>query len=193
MAALDVDALKTRVTTFLKGFSPSQLVIIGLLTVVAVVGGTTFLKWVTAPTYGVLLAGLDAQDASAVIAKLEADGVAYELSSGGSTIMVPTSVMDQERLAVAAEGLPAGKTDSGWAPFDKVGPDVVVVPAAGRLPARDGVDPVRRGRRDRRRPQRRGPPRAAREEAVHRGPQAGPRVRAGHDRTARSTTRRSRR
>ncbi len=121
MAALDIEAVKTRATAFLKGFSPSQLVIIGLLTVVAAVGGVTFLTWVTAPTYGVLLAGLDAQDASAVIAKLDADGVAYKLSAGGSTIMVPTSVMDAQRLAVAADGLPAGKTDSGWAAFDKTG------------------------------------------------------------------------
>ncbi|MCW2606196.1 MAG: flagellar M-ring protein FliF [Frankiales bacterium] len=121
MAALDVDVAKAKVTAFLKGFSPSQLVIIGLLSLVAVVGGVTFLKWVTAPTYGVLLAGLDAQDASAVIAKLEADAVTYKIASGGSTIMVPTSVMDEQRLAVAAEGLPAGKTDSGWAAFDKTG------------------------------------------------------------------------
>ena len=121
MAALDVNAMKARATSFLKGFSASQLVIIGLLTAVAAVGGVSFLTWVTAPTYGVLLAGLDAQDATAVIAKLEEDGVPYELASGGSTIMVPTAVMDEQRLAVAAEGLPVGKTDSGWAAFDGQG------------------------------------------------------------------------
>ena len=121
MAALDVNAIKARATAFFKGFSASQLVIIVLLTAVAAVGGVSFLTWVTAPTYGVLLAGLDAQDATAVIAKLEEDGVPYELTSGGSTIMVPTAVMDAQRLAVAAEGLPAGKTDSGWAAFDGQG------------------------------------------------------------------------
>ncbi|MCW2776594.1 MAG: flagellar M-ring protein FliF [Frankiales bacterium] len=121
MAALDVDAVKAKASAFFKGFSPSQLVIIGLLTVVAAVGGVTFLKWVTAPTYGVLLAGMDPQDASAVVAKLDADGIAYKLASGGATVMVPTSSLDAERLAVASAGLPAGKTDSGWAAFDKQG------------------------------------------------------------------------
>lgn len=121
MAALDVDKLKTKVTGFLKGFSASQLVIIGLLTVVGTVGGVVFLKWVTAPTYGVLLAGLDAKDASAVTAKLDADGVSYQLAAGGATVMVPTSSLDAERIAVAAAGLPAGTTDSGWAAFDKAG------------------------------------------------------------------------
>lgn len=121
MAALDVNAVKARATAFVKGFSPSQLVIIGLLTVVAGVGGVSFLTWVTAPTYGVLLAGLDAEDATAVIAVLEEDGVPYELASGGSTIMVPTDVVDEQRLAVAGEGLPAGRTDSGWAAFDSQG------------------------------------------------------------------------
>ncbi|MCU1692939.1 MAG: flagellar M-ring protein FliF [Frankiales bacterium] len=121
MAALDVDGLKKKVSAFVKGFSPSQLVIIGLLSVVALVGGVTFLKWVTAPTYGVLMAGLDPQDASAVTAQLDADGVAYQLAAGGTTLMVPTSVLDAERLKVAAAGLPKGKTDSGWAAFDKAG------------------------------------------------------------------------
>ncbi|MCW2666005.1 MAG: flagellar M-ring protein FliF, partial [Frankiales bacterium] len=121
MAALDLDGLKAKAAKALAGFSTSQRVIIGLLAVVAVVGGMTFMKWVTAPTYGVLLAGMDPQDASAVVAKLDADGIAYKLASGGATVMVPTSSLDAERLAVASAGLPAGKTDSGWAAFDKAG------------------------------------------------------------------------
>ncbi len=121
MAALDLDGLKAKASKALAGFSASQRVIIGLLAVVAVVGGMTFLKWVTAPTYGVLLAGMDAKDAAAVTAKLDADGVAYQLEGGGSTVLVPKEVLDTERLAVAAAGLPAGKTDSGWAAFDKSG------------------------------------------------------------------------
>ncbi len=121
MAALDVDGLKKKALAFVKGFSPSQLVIISLLSVVALVGGITFLKWVTAPTYGVLMAGLDPQDASAVTAQLDTDGIPYQLATGGTTIMVPTASLDAERLKVAAAGLPKGKTDSGWAAFDKAG------------------------------------------------------------------------
>ena len=121
MAALDMDALKARAVSTLKGFSPSQLVIIGLLTVLGVTGGVFFLKWVSTPTYGVLLAGLDAKDAAAVTAKLSADGVPYKLASGGATVMVPQSSLDKERIAVAAAGLPAGSTQDSWTAFDKQG------------------------------------------------------------------------
>lgn len=121
MAGLDLTRLRARTAQLLTGFSSSQLVIIGLLTVVGLVGGVAFLRWVTAPTYGVLLAGLDAQDASAVTTKLTADGVPYRLAGGGATILIPTTSLDAERLAVASAGLPAGKTDSGWAAFDKIG------------------------------------------------------------------------
>ncbi len=121
MAALDMDALKARAITTLKGFSPSQLVIIGLLSVLGVTGGVFFLKWVSAPSYGVLLAGLDAKDAASVTAKLSADGIAYKLANGGATVLVPQSAIDKERIAVAAAGLPAGSTQDSWTAFDKQG------------------------------------------------------------------------
>jgi flagellar M-ring protein FliF len=121
MAALDMDALKARAVRTLKGFSPSQLVIIGLLSVLGLTGGVFFLKWVSAPSYGVLLAGLDPKDAAAVTTKLSADGVQYKLASGGTTVMIPQSSIDKERIAVAAAGLPAGSTQDGWAAFDKQG------------------------------------------------------------------------
>jgi flagellar M-ring protein FliF len=119
--AVDTEALKARALGAAKAFSPSQLVIAGLLAVVGVVGAVFFLNWVSAPSYGVLLAGLDAKDAAAVTAKLQADGVPYKLEAGGTTVLVPQSSMDKERIAVAAAGLPAGTTQDGWAAFDKQG------------------------------------------------------------------------
>lgn len=121
MPAVDVNALRTRALGVLKGFSPSQLVIIGLLGVVAVVGGSAFVRWASAPTYSVLLAGLEAQDAAAVTDHLEAAGVPYQLTGGGSTVLVPKDAVQQQRLDVAAAGLPAGKTQGGWAAFDEKG------------------------------------------------------------------------
>jgi flagellar M-ring protein FliF len=118
---VNADALKARALGAARAFSPSQLVIAGLLTVVGISGAVFFLRWVSAPTYGVLLAGLDPKDASAVTAKLSADGVAYKLDGGGTTVLVPQSVLDKERIAVAAAGLPAGTTQDGWATFDKQG------------------------------------------------------------------------
>ena len=117
----DPNALKASVTRFAKGFSPAQLVIIGLLGAVGITGVVFFFKWVSTPTYGVLLAGLDPKDAAAVTAKLQSDGVSYKLASGGTTVLVPQSALDKERLSVAAAGLPAGSTSNSWAAFDKQG------------------------------------------------------------------------
>ena len=119
--AVDADALKARALGAVKAFSPSQLVIAGLLSVVGIVGAFFFFSWVSAPSYGVLLAGLDAKDAQAVTTKLQADGVPYKLDGGGTTVLVPQSSLDKERIAVAAAGLPAGTTQDGWAAFDKQG------------------------------------------------------------------------
>lgn len=121
MAAVDVQGLKDRGSRVLASFSPSQLAILGVLSVVAVVAAVAFLRWVSTPTYQVLLAGLDPKDASAVTAQLETDGVAYELEAGGTTILVPADVLEAERLKVAAAGLPANETEGGWAVFDQQG------------------------------------------------------------------------
>lgn len=120
-SSFDTEALKRKALSTLKGFSPSQLVIIGLLSVLGVTGAVFFMRWVSTPSYGVLLAGLDPKDAAAVTAKLSADGVTYKLGAGGTTVLVPQSSLDKERISVAAAGLPAGATQDGWAAFDKQG------------------------------------------------------------------------
>jgi flagellar M-ring protein FliF len=119
--AVDTEALKNKAIATLKGFSLSQLVIIGLLSVLGLTGAVFFMKWVSTPSYGVLLSGLDPKDAASVTAKLQSDGVSYKLASGGTTVLVPQASLDKERISVAAAGLPAGATQDGWAAFDKQG------------------------------------------------------------------------
>ena len=121
MAALDAAALKDRALGAFRSFSPSQLVIIAMLGVVSVVAAVALLRWAGTPTYTVLLAGMEAEVAAAVTAQLETDGVPYQLEAGGATVLVPSDLVDAERLKIAAAGLPAGKTDGGWAVFDAQG------------------------------------------------------------------------
>ena len=92
-----------------------------MLGVVSVVAAVAFLRWAGTPTYTVLLAGMEAEDAAAVTAQLDTDGVPYQLEAGGATVLVPNDLVDGERLKIAAAGLPAGKTDGGWAVFDAQG------------------------------------------------------------------------
>lgn len=105
---MDPAALKSRATDAFKSFSPSQMAIIGLLAAAVLIGGMTFMKWASAPSYGVLFSGLDPKDASEVVEKLKSEGVAYKLVSDGTAIMVPSSKVYDLRLSMSAEGLPKG-------------------------------------------------------------------------------------
>ena len=55
----------------------------------------------------VLFSGLDAKDASAVVAALDSAKIEYELGAGGSTVRVPESEVDRARLLLAEQDLPA--------------------------------------------------------------------------------------
>jgi flagellar M-ring protein FliF len=105
---MDAAALRARVTGALKSFSPGQLAVMGMLGLAVLVGGMTFMKWASAPSYSVLFSGLDAKDASEVVTKLKSEGVPYKLVSDGSAIMVPQGKVYDLRLSLSAAGLPKG-------------------------------------------------------------------------------------
>jgi flagellar M-ring protein FliF len=68
--------------------------------------------------YQILYSGLSAEDAGAVTAKLQAQGVPFHLGAGGTTILVPAERLHQLRLDLAAEGVPSkGK---GFELFDEM-------------------------------------------------------------------------
>jgi flagellar M-ring protein FliF len=106
--ALDATALRERVRRLSGVFTPGQLVIIALLGVLALVGTLAFVRWSSAPSYGVLFSGLDPKDASSVVEKLRADGVPYKLANDGTTVLVPAAKVYTTRLALSAAGLPRG-------------------------------------------------------------------------------------
>lgn len=74
--------------------------------VVAVVVGSAY--WISAPQYTLLVADMDAETASSVVAKLKADRVPYQLADGGRSVSVPVERADELRMQFASDGLPAG-------------------------------------------------------------------------------------
>lgn len=57
---------------------------------------------------GLLFSGLDPRDSAAVVQRLEAANVPYELKGDGSTILVPDDQALRLRMTMAADGVPAG-------------------------------------------------------------------------------------
>ncbi|WP_415854919.1 flagellar basal-body MS-ring/collar protein FliF [Sinomonas sp. G460-2] len=115
-----VTALGRRFAATVKGFTVGQrtVAIIGLA--VLVLGGVALASWLMKPSYAPLFTGLQGADASAVVQQLGKDNVPYQLSDGGSTVLVPQEKVYDERLKAAAAGLPAAPA-TGYSLLDKMG------------------------------------------------------------------------
>ena len=87
---------------------------------VLVLGAVALGMWVTKPSYTPLFSGLSGADANTLVEQLRADGIPYELSNGGATIMVPEENVYDERLKAAAVGLPSSST-GGYSLLDTMG------------------------------------------------------------------------
>ena len=101
------DRLRAAVGSFT--LAQRTIAIIGIAALV--MGGFALATWLSRPTLTPLFSGLSAQDASAVVDQLKSAAVSYELTDGGSTVMVPESAVYEQRLAAASAGLPSEGSD----------------------------------------------------------------------------------
>lgn len=110
-----------KLTATLKQFSLAQrtLALIGLA--VLVLGAVALSSWAAKPSLSPLFTGLSSTDASAVVDQLDAEGVAYELTDGGGTVLVPAEHLYPMRLKLAAAGLPANADGGGYSLLDDMG------------------------------------------------------------------------
>jgi flagellar M-ring protein FliF len=103
------------VSAFLKGLlglGAGRLAMLGAtgLLLAGSVLGLSFFSGTPAPI--VLYSNLSLTDSASAVAVLAADHIAYTLSDGGQTILVPGSSLDTARLALAAKNLPSGGSSS---------------------------------------------------------------------------------
>lgn len=120
---MNLQALVGQLAEFIKKLNPQQkMAIIGSL--VVVVGFLAFLVVYSASTqkkgddgYRVLFDNLSSKDAALVVQQLEKDKIEYKLPRDG-VIEVPKEVVEKERLAIAALGIPKD-SKVGFELFDK--------------------------------------------------------------------------
>ena len=101
-------------------FSIAQRTIAIIGIAVLVLGVTAFATWALKPSYSPLFSGLAAADASAIVEQLRTDGVPYQITEGGGTILVPEDKVYDERMKSAAAGFPSSTT-GGYSLLDKMG------------------------------------------------------------------------
>ncbi|KGM10235.1 flagellar basal-body MS-ring/collar protein FliF [Cellulomonas bogoriensis] len=112
-----LDRLKARTSEFT--VAQRTIALIGIAGLV--LGLFAVSAWLTRPSMSPLFANLGSSDASAIVDHLQSEGVPYELTDGGSTILVPNQHLYTMRLAVAAAGLPAAADGSGYSLLDDMG------------------------------------------------------------------------
>jgi flagellar M-ring protein FliF len=117
------DSLSTargRAASVLAGFTTGQKVMTVLAVVGVIIAGFLFMSAESKPTYQTLFTNLQSSDAGAITQQLSSQKIPYQLADGGSTILVPAADVDQERIALAQQGLPqAGNV--GFSNLEKSG------------------------------------------------------------------------
>lgn len=98
-------------------FTTGQKAVVGVGLVVILFAGFFVFRWASTPAYSPLFSNLAAEDASAIVEQLEADGTPYELADGGATIKVPRAEVYDARIRLSGEGLPSGG-DTGYEILD---------------------------------------------------------------------------
>ena len=104
---MDPQSLLSRLRTLTSAFSTTQLVTLAgtFVLVVSIVAGSAW--WLNAPTYVLLFSDMDAESAQQVVTRLKSANIPYQLESGGRGIRVPQDKVDELRLELSAESLPA--------------------------------------------------------------------------------------
>src|SRR5581483_5451238 len=100
------------------GLSRPRRVAAVALAVVAAVAVAAF-AWLSAGSeYRVLFSNLPADEAGAITAKLQAQGVPYRLDGSGTSILVPEDRLAATRVALAADGVAVRGAGKGFELFD---------------------------------------------------------------------------
>ena len=109
-----------RVTAAVRQLSLAQRTFAVIAVAALVLGAVALSSWMSKPTLVPLFSGLSGADASAVVDQLTSAGVPYQLSDGGGTVLVPASAVYEQRVKLAAAGLPANADGAGYSLLDKM-------------------------------------------------------------------------
>jgi flagellar M-ring protein FliF len=97
---MDAAKLRTFIDRVRTNFTGGQIAIVAVLSVLALLSTFAFLTWVSQPSYRPLLSGGTTDEAKDVVASLDSAGIAYKLSSDGTSVMVKANDLGKARLSV---------------------------------------------------------------------------------------------
>lgn len=115
---MDPSAVLGQITEGYLKLPLTQKILFPLLIIGAVAGIIFVSKWANQPDYTVLYSDLQPADSAAVLEKLKAQKIKYEIRGDGTTIAIsPPEMVHELRMTLAADGIPKGGT-VGYELFD---------------------------------------------------------------------------
>jgi flagellar M-ring protein FliF len=112
------NALLDPMTQLLNSPAKRRGLAVGVVLLASVATFGSLIYWNSTPDYQVLFSNLSQEDAGEMVAKLKEKKIPFELSPGGTSILVPKEKVYDVRLALTAEGLPKGG-GVGFEVFDR--------------------------------------------------------------------------
>jgi len=100
--------LTNQILQIYKGMPVSRKILMGVAAGIVLLGFVGMFIWANKINYQILYKGLSSEDVSAIVGKLNEEGVKYQINGYGSIIKVPAEKMYDIRLSLAAMGLPKG-------------------------------------------------------------------------------------
>jgi flagellar M-ring protein FliF len=102
-----VEQLFSRLKALTSAFSAAQLATLAVtfVLVVGVIAGSAW--WLNKPTFALLLADMDPDTAGQIVTRLKTQKIPYQLDEGGRGIRVPADRVDELRISLTSEGMPA--------------------------------------------------------------------------------------
>lgn len=104
----------------LRSLGPRRLAMLGAAAAIVVAVILTASLWLNRPAYETLYVGLDRNDVGQIGSVLSENGIRYDVSSDGTSVMVASGYTGQARMLLAERGLPTS-TNAGYELFDNVG------------------------------------------------------------------------
>ncbi|MCL6091960.1 MAG: flagellar M-ring protein FliF [Actinobacteria bacterium] len=120
LASGSLGRAKDRAKEVMAGFSSGQKATLAIAVLGIVIGGYLFMSWAAKPSYVPLFSNLSSQDAASMTQKLSTNKIPYRLADNGQQILVPQADVYQQRLDMAASGLPS-TGNQGYSLLDSAG------------------------------------------------------------------------
>jgi flagellar M-ring protein FliF len=109
--------LATQLKTLLKNLTPAKKIALFTLVTGTVISLIFLVTWAGKPDFQLLYSNLASEDAGAILAQLKDKKIPYQISSNGSSILIPSEQIYETRLELASQGIPQG-SGVGFEIFD---------------------------------------------------------------------------